>query len=121
MKTSLLILCASLAMAASAALQESKALDTSTPFFILVRCNKPVKLNIAIVEYTEEEVRSAFIEDNSSCTLDRFDGPGLHVRDENRNAVSILHTASPTCKWFGVFVPDYQSGDSPIVECILAE
>ena len=104
-------------MAASAALQEFKATDTSTPLFVLVRCTEPVKLHFAIVEYNEEEIRSAFIEENDSCHpealhVDRDDGNG-------NGAVNVLHTSFPTCKWFGVYVPDYQSGDLPIVECIL--
>ena len=119
MKTSLLILCASFAMAASTAptpqslLEEYQAQDESLSLVIV--CEKPVELFFAFVRYDHEEIQSAFIEDHKICTTHRFDdGPDIKVRSN----VSLLDKLSMTCTWFSVHVPAYKNEDSPTVVCL---
>lgn len=125
---SLLILCASFVMAASVSvsdLVEYQAQDQSLNLVIV--CEKPVKLLVAFIEKSGEEITAAFIEDHKICTTHRFDdGPGIKVRgvaDNGGNWGSLddrfeNHYDRLTCKWFYVFMPKFGDEDTPFVKCL---
>ena len=116
MKTSLLILCASFAIAASTAFHEFETLDASTPLFILVQCSEKVKLHFAIAD-TEGKGRTAFIEDNSSCHIHRFDEGQRSLNVDRKGNPKLIFTETLYCNSFAVFVPG-STESLPIVECL---
>ena len=120
MKTSLLILCASFAIAASTAFTEFKA--DRTALFLVVECKESVELDIAIVK--SKYGLKALIEDNSSCQVTSWsqmdNGQWSLLTDvADRNNLPIYYGETLTCKSFGVFVPGPSKTSSlPIVECL---
>ena len=128
MKTSLLILCASFAIAASTAFNEFKA--DGTALFLVVECKESVELDIAIVK--SKYGLLALIEDNSSCDVFSWsqmdnghvskltDVADARSIEFNRSKIPIYYGETLTCKTFGIYLPaptKSEQQSKPIVEC----
>ena len=116
MKTSLLILCASLAMAASTTLEEFQAKDESVSLVIV--CEKPVKLFVLFAEDSQKGIRSAFIQEHKLCQTHHFDSFPAGVNVGNRISDGNVHAEALTCQWFSVTIPAFNSPHSSSVECL---
>ena len=122
MKTSLLILCASLAIAASTSVFDLVPTKEVTSINIVI-CHKEVELHFVIAPG-----KGVWVEKNSDCTT--FDataklGQQGQLTSINADRNNGYHALNLKCQMFAVIIPGSQVQTSQIsetiVECIPAE
>jgi len=116
MKTSLLILCAYFAIAASA------STFTWVPqvgqSFTMIKCGDEVNLKFVVIDVP----RGVLIEDNSSCTIELGQSGGVNADRKNDRSPVSIYAKALTCNWFVLMVPESHNDISEtIVECVGAE